>query len=101
VAARFEELIARQLALFEEQDAEFLRRVDDAERAYDDADREDAEEVYGRYQELVEHGTEALAEMRDAYAATLDEDDAEEYVAEFNQAVIDRLPRFGLEIEDV
>jgi hypothetical protein len=101
VAARFEELIARQLALFEEQDAEFLRRVDDAERAYDEADREDAEEVYGRYQELVEHGTEALAEMRDAYAATLDEDDAEEYVAEFNQAVIDRLPRFGLEIEDV
>jgi hypothetical protein len=101
VAARFEELIARQLALFEEQDAEFLRRVDDAERAYDEADREDAEEVYGRYQELVEHGTEALAEMRDAYAATLDEDDAEEYVAEFNQAVIDRLPRFGLEIDDV
>jgi hypothetical protein len=101
VAARFEELIARQLALFEEQDAEFLRRVDDAERAYDEADREDAEEIYGRYQELVEHGTEALAEMRDAYAATLDEDDAEEYVAEFNQAVIDRLPRFGLEIEDV
>lgn len=101
MAARFEELIARQLALFEEQDAEFLRRVDDAERAYDEADREDAEEVYGRYQELVEHGTEALAEMRDAYAATLDEDDAEEYVAEFNQAVIDRLPRFGLEIEDV
>ncbi|HEY7706369.1 MAG TPA: hypothetical protein VH968_04300 [Gaiellaceae bacterium] len=101
MAARFEELIARQLALFEEQDAEFLRRVDDAERAYDEADREDAEEIYGRYQELVEHGTEALAEMRDAYAATLDEDDAEEYVAEFNQAVIDRLPRFGLEIEDV
>lgn len=101
MAGRFAELIARQLDLFEQQDAEFLRRVDEAERAYDDADREDAEEVYGRYQELVEHGTEALGEMRDAYADTLDTDDAEEYVAEFNQAVIDRLPRFGLEIEDV
>ena len=98
---RFSEVIARQLDLFEEQDAEFLRRVDQAERAYDNADREDAEEVYGRFQELVEHGTEALGEMRDAYAGTLDPDDAEEYEAEFNQAVIDRLPRFGLEIEDV
>ena len=96
---RFSEVIARQLDLFEEQDAEFLRRVEEAERAYDDADSEDAEEVYGRYQELVEHGTEALGEMRDAYAGTLD--DADEYLAEFNQPVIDRLPRFGLEIEDV
>jgi hypothetical protein len=101
VAGRFAELIARQLDLFEQQDADFLRRVDEAERAYDHADREDAEEVYGRFQELVEHGTEALAEMRDAYAGTLDADDAEEYAAEFNQAVVDRLPRFGLEIEDV
>ena len=96
---RFSEVIARQLDLFEEQDAEFLRRVEEAERAYDDVDSEDAEEVYGRYQELVEHGTEALGEMRDAYAGTLD--DADEYIAEFNQTVIDRLPRFGLEIEDV
>ena len=101
MGGRFAELIARQLELFERQDADFLRRVDDAERAYDAADREDAAEVYGRYQELVEHGTEALAEMRDAYADTLDVGDADEYVAEFNQAVIDRLPRFGLEIEDV
>jgi|SRR5215210_8105655 len=101
MGGRFAELISRQLDLFEQQDADFLRRVDDAERAYDSADSDDAEEVYGRYQELVEHGTEALAEMRDAYAETLDPDDAEEYVAEFNQAVIDRLPRFGLEIEEI
>lgn len=101
MAGRFAELIARQLDLFEEQDADFLRRVDEAERTYDKADREEAEEIYGRYQELVEHGTEALAEMRDGYARTLEADDAVEYVAEFNQTVIDRLPRFGLEIEDV
>lgn len=101
MGGRFAELISRQLDLFEQQDAEFLRRVDDAERAYDAADREDAEEVYGRYQELVEHGTEALAEMRDTYAGTLAVEDADEYLAEFNQAVIDRMPRFGLEIEDL
>ena len=101
MAGRFDEVIARQLDLFEQQDADFLRRVDDAERAYDQADREDAEEVFGRFQELVEHGTEALAEMRDAYAGTLDPGEAESYVEAFNETVIERLPRFGLEIEDV
>lgn len=101
MSGRFAEVIARQLDLFEQQDADFLQRVEEAERAYDEADREDAEEVYGRYQELVEHGTEALAEMRDAYASTLDQGDAETFAGEFNEAVIERLPRFGLEIEDV
>jgi hypothetical protein len=101
VAGRFAEVIARQLDLFEEENADFLARVEEAERAYDRADREDAEEAYGRFQELVEFGTETLAEMRDAYADTLAPEHAEEYVAEFNRAVIDRLPRFGLEIEDV
>jgi hypothetical protein len=101
MAGRFAELIDRQLDLFEEQDAEFLARVDAAERAYDRADRDDAEEVFGRFQELVEHGTETLAEMRDGYARTLDEDAADEYVAEFNGAVHRRLPRFALEIDDV
>jgi len=98
---RFAEVIDRQLDLFEQQDRAFLRQLDEAERAYDEADREDAEEVYSRFQELVEHGTEALAEMRDSYASTLESDDADAYIAEFNQAVIDRMPRFGLEIEDV
>jgi hypothetical protein len=101
MAGRFAELIERQLDLFEEEDADFLARVDEAERAYDRADREDAEEVFGRFQELVEFGTETLAEMRDAYARTLEPEDAEEYVTEFNRSVVDRLPRFSLEIGDV
>ena len=101
MARRFTELIDRQLDLFEQDDAEFLARVDEAERAYDRAPREDAEEAYGRFQELVEHGTEALAELRDAYAATLDFDAADEYVAEFNRRIAERLPRFALEIEDL
>jgi isocitrate dehydrogenase kinase/phosphatase len=101
MAGRFAELIDRQLDLFEREDAEFLARVDDAERAYDDADRGDAEEAFGRFQELVEFGTETLAEMRDAYTRTLDADSAEEYATEFNQAVHDRLPRFALEIDEL
>lgn len=97
---RFEELIGRQLDLFEREDADFLARIEEAERQYDRADREEAEEVFGRFQELVEFGTETLAEMRDTYARTLDEDGADEYVAEFNAAVHRRLPRFALEIDE-
>jgi hypothetical protein len=101
MAGRFDELIERQLDLFEEEDADFLGRVEAAERAYDRADRDDAEEAFGRFQELVEFGTETLAEMRDAYAASLDPDAADEYVAEFNAAVHRRLPRFALEIDEL
>jgi hypothetical protein len=49
----------------------------------------------------VEFGTETLAEMRDGYAATLDDDAAEEYAEEFNAAVHRRLPRFALEIDEL
>jgi hypothetical protein len=100
MAGRFTELIDRQLDLFEQEDAEFLVRVDQAERAYDLADREEAEEVFGRFQELVEFGTETLAEMRDSYARTLDSDSADAYVAEFNASVHRRMPRFALEIDE-
>ena len=98
---RFAELIDRQLDLFEQEDAAFLARVEEAEREYDRAGRDEAEEVYGRFQELVEFGTEALAEVRDNYAATLDENAADKYAGEFNAAIRRRLPRFALEIEDV
>jgi hypothetical protein len=101
VAERFAELIERQLDLFEEEDADFLARVDAAERAYDRADRADAEEVFGRFQELVEFGTETLAEMRNGYARTLEPDAAAEYIVEFNAAVHRRLPRFALEIDEL
>ena len=43
---------------------------------------------------------EALADMRDTYARTLDEGSQEEYEAEFNRAVKKRWPPFGLEIEN-
>lgn len=98
---RFADVIKRQLAYFEQDDAEYMRQVADAFQTYERADREDSEETYGEYMELVEPGTEALAEMRDRYAATLDEDDADEYAREFNKAVLKRWPHFALEIEDV
>jgi len=97
---RFAELIARQLDLFVRDNLELLEACDEAERAYDRAGREEAEERFGDYQELVETGTEILADLRDNFASTLDETAADDYEDAFNRAVVKRLPRFGLEIEN-
>jgi hypothetical protein len=97
---RFDDVIRRQLELFEREHAALLRECADAERAYDGAARDEAEERYGEYVDLVETGTELLADLRDNYAAALDEDVADEYEAEFTRAVLKRLPRFALELED-
>lgn len=97
---RFADLIERQLELFEREHTGLIEDCEAAERAYDEAEREEAEERYGDYVDLVETGTELLAELRDAYASTLDNNAAAEYEAAFNRAVLKRLPRFALEIED-
>lgn len=98
---RFADLIRRQLDLFEREQAGLIVECDDAERAYDAADRAEAEERYADYLDLVETGTELLASLRDNFASTMDEEAAEEYEDEFNRAVVRRLPRFAVEIEDV
>ena len=97
---RFGDAIGRQLALFVEENAALLRECEEALEQYNAAEREDAEELYGDYVDLVESGTEILAEMRDRFAQTLDEADADEYRAEFNRSVAKRLPRFALELEN-
>jgi hypothetical protein len=97
---RFADVIKRQLELFEEEHRGLIEDCIAAERAYNKADRNEAEERYGDYVDLVETGTEILADIRDHFASTLDEETREEYDDEFNRAVIKRLPRFGLEIEN-
>ena len=97
--SRFADVIARQLDLFVRDNLELLEACDEAERAYDRAERDGAPELFGDYQELVEDGTEILAGLRDNFASTLDEDAAEEYEAAFNRAVARQLPRFALEID--
>ena len=93
-------MIARQLDLFQRDQAELIRECEEAQSAYDRAERDEAEERFGDYQDLVETGTEALADLRDHFASTLGDDAAEQYEAEFNRAVAKRLPRFSLEIEN-
>jgi hypothetical protein len=97
---RFADLIRRQLDLFEHEQASLIAECDEAERAYDAADREEAEERYADYLDLVETGTELLATLRDNFASTMDEEAAEEYEQAFARAVVKRLTRFAVEIED-
>jgi hypothetical protein len=97
---RFGDVIARQLDLFEREQAELIGECEEAEEAYDRSERDAAEEAYGDYQDLVETGTEILADLRDNFALTLDEPEADTYETEFNRAVRKRLPRFALEIEN-
>jgi hypothetical protein len=97
---RFADLIERQLDLFEREHRGLIDDCTAAMRAYDAADRSEAEERYGDYVDLVETGTELLADLRDTYSQTLEEADAEEYETAFNRAVAKRLRPFGLEIED-
>lgn len=90
---RFGEVVRRQLDLFEEGEAELLREADDAERAYDAAERDDAEELYGDYQLVLEAVAERLGEIRDAYSATLPEDATDAYEAAFGRAARKRYPK--------
>jgi hypothetical protein len=94
---RFNQVIDAQLDLFQRENQHVIDDVATRLERYNAAERGEAEELYGDYVDAVETGTEILAEMRDHYAATLDESD--DYVTAFNRAVAKRLPEFSLEIE--
>src|SRR3954453_3373253 len=97
---RFADLIKRQLDVFAEDEAHnIFAEIRFRKGLYDAADRDEAEELYGDYIDAVETGTEALADMRDRFARTLDDAAAEEYELEFNRAVKKRWSMFGLEID--
>jgi hypothetical protein len=95
---RYGEVVDRQVELFASEDADLLIDVDRALERYNAADAEDAEDLYGDYQLAIEAATDRLGELRDAYARTLD--DPDEYVHEFNAAVVKRWRGLALTIDD-
>ena len=97
---RFGDVISRQLDVFQRDEADLIAECREKENAYNRTDRDDAEEAYGDYMDVVEAATEALADMRDRFARTLDEDAAETYESSFNRAVQKRWTELGLEIEN-
>jgi hypothetical protein len=98
--ARFSEVIDRQLELFVRDNPYVIEEVRERLEAYNTAERDEAEELYGDYVDAVETGTEILADIRDHFARSLDEGVDEQYQREFNRAVAKRLPEFALELEN-
>jgi hypothetical protein len=93
---RFGDLVGRQLDLFAEDEAELLREAEKLERAYDEADREDAEEAYGDLQLVFEAIVDRLEDVRDTYTRTLEDDARADYERAFDKAARRRYPRsFG------
>ena len=85
--ARFRDTISRQLDLFAEDEAHgLLAEVAELDRRYTRAARDDAEEAYGDYEDAVDAMIDALAGMRDRFAATLEEPLAEQYERAFEDA---------------
>ena len=98
---RFSDVIARQLDVFAEDEANGLfAEVREKKELYDRVDRSEAEEMYGDYVDVVEATTEALVDMRYRFRSTLDEATGEEYEEAFNRAVKKRWPHLGLEIDN-
>jgi predicted mannosyl-3-phosphoglycerate phosphatase (HAD superfamily) len=89
---RFGDLVRRQLDLFVEDAADLLQEAETALRAYDEAEREEAEEAYSDYQFVLESIVERLEELRDTYGATLDDDSREAYEQAFGRAARKRFP---------
>lgn len=97
---QFDEVIDRQLLIFEQDQRALIEDAETALQKYNQAGRDEAEARYEEFLDLVESATEELAALRDNFSAAMDETAAEAYEAEFNRAVAKRLPRFALEIED-
>jgi hypothetical protein len=99
VRGRFVDVVERQLELFVREHEGLIDDAEAALAAYNKAPRDEAEERYGDYLDLVETATDELADLRDNYASSLDVEAAEEYSELFNRTVRKRLPRFGLELD--
>jgi hypothetical protein len=97
----FDELVERQLALFAADEAALLTEADEAEAAWIRAGREDAEEAYGDYQLVVDAIADRLLEIREAYARTLADHNADAYRRAFATAVKRRFGRHASLVADL
>ncbi|MGH3133750.1 MAG: hypothetical protein ACRDNY_08445 [Gaiellaceae bacterium] len=97
---RFHELVRRQLDLFALDEAELLAEGEEADAVWTNAGREDSEELYGDYQLVVDAIGERLFELREVYAASLDERTAADYRHAFDTAARKRFRRLATFLED-
>jgi hypothetical protein len=97
--SRFHDLVDRQLDLFESE-TELISEATEADEAWSSADAAESEELYGDYQLVIDAIGDALHEIRETYAATLDEETADEYRSAFDKAARKRLGRLAAFLED-
>jgi hypothetical protein len=87
---RFDELVLRQLDLFAIDEAALLEEAAEADRAWTSASADESEELYGDYQLVVDAIGERLYDIRETYAASLDETTGVEYRAAFTRVATNR-----------
>lgn len=97
--SRFHDLIERQLGLFGADEASLLTEAEDADAAWTNASAEEAEELYGDYQLVVDTVGERLYDVRETYAASLEGHAAEDYRAAFNANAKKRFGRLAAFLE--
>jgi hypothetical protein len=100
---RFSDLVERQLDLFTAEHRSEIAGLVQALDEHHRASSEDAQEMYGDYQDRVDWAAQDLLALRDAYASTLDDDTAAAYLKAFARGVRRRFPALGraVETEDV
>ena len=88
---RFSDVVKRQLDVFAiDESSGLLAEVHEMKRKYDRAARQSAEEAYGDYMDVVDAVKDALADMRNRFAQTLEGDAVEEYETAFERAATRR-----------
>jgi hypothetical protein len=96
----FGDLVRRQLDLFARDEVALLDEAREAEAAWRRAGRETAEEAYGDWQLVADAIAERLLDLRETYAATLEEHAATTYRAELDRVARKRFPRFAGLLEE-
>ena len=96
---RFHDLVGRQLDLFESE-TELLEEAAEADAVWTKASADDSEELYGDYQLVVDAIGERLYDIRETYAASLDEDTSEEYRVTFDKEARRRFGRLAAFLEE-
>jgi hypothetical protein len=89
---RFRDLVERQLDLFADDQEHLLRELAEARERERRAGADEVEEAFGDWHDRVEWLCDELWDLRDRYAATLDEGTAREYRRAFLRAARRRFP---------
>jgi hypothetical protein len=97
---RFRDLVELQLDVFANDESALLTDGAVADAAWTNADADESEELYGAYQLLVDAIGERLYDIREAYAATLDDSTAAEYRRAFAKSARKRFGRFASFLEE-